>query len=76
MRTARPRRTPDGIHCKLKARLVGLDPVFVTECVGTAHQTIHGAVLKLESALSSAIGKHDLKHKVRRAGHQHYVGGT
>lgn len=66
----------DEIHCKLKARLVGLDPVVVTECAGTAHQAIHGAVLKLESALSSAIGKHDPKHKVRRAGHEHDVEGT
>ena len=49
----------DEIHCTLEARLVGLDPVIVKERAGTAHQAIHGAVGKLERALSSALGKHD-----------------
>jgi hypothetical protein len=57
------RESTDDIHCTLEARLVGLDPVVVKERAGTAHQAIHGAVRKLERALSSAIGKHDSRHK-------------
>jgi hypothetical protein len=51
----------DEIHCTLEARLVGLEPVVVTDRAGTAHQAIHGAVGKLERALRSVIGKHDAR---------------
>jgi hypothetical protein len=56
------------IHCTLEARLVGLDPVVVTDRAATAHQAIHGAVGKLERALSSVLGKHDLRRKARPSG--------
>lgn len=65
----------DEIHCKLEARLVGLDPVFVTERAGTAHQAIHGAVRKLEGALGSVLGKRDPRQKARHPGHEE-AGGT
>jgi ribosome-associated translation inhibitor RaiA len=55
----------DEIHCTLEARLVGLDPVVITERAGTAHQAIHGAVGKLERALSSVLAKHDLRRNAR-----------
>lgn len=53
----------DEIHCTLEARLVGLEPVVVTDRAGTAHQAIHGAVVKLERAVSSAFGKHDPRRR-------------
>ena len=56
----------DEIHCTLEARLAGLDPVVVTERAATAHQAIHGAVGKLERAVSSVFGKHDPRHKTRQ----------
>ena len=55
----------DEIHCTLETRLVGLNPVIVKERAGTAHQAIHGAVGKLERALSSALGKHDPRRKAQ-----------
>jgi len=55
----------DEIHCTLEARLVEFDPVIVKERAGTARQAIHGAVGKLERALSSALGKHDPRRKSR-----------
>lgn len=59
----------DEIHCQLEARLVGLEPVVVTERAGTAHQAIHGAVHKLQSAVERTLGKHDPKHKAGHHGH-------
>ena len=50
---------PDEIHCTLEARLVGLEPVVVKDHAGSAHQAIHGAVVKLKRAITSALGKHD-----------------
>lgn len=55
----------DEIHCTLEARLVGLDPVVVKDRAGSAHQAIHGALGKLERALTSTIGKHEPRHKSR-----------
>jgi ribosome-associated translation inhibitor RaiA len=55
----------DEIHCTMQARVVGLDPVVVRERASTAHQAIHGAVGKLERALSSALGKHDQRPNTR-----------
>ena len=69
------RKGTDDIHCTLEARLVGLDPVVVTERAGTAHQAIHGGVRKLEQALSSAIGKHDPRRKARHSGDERGVVG-
>ena len=51
--------TPDAIHCTLEARLVGLEPVTVTDHAGTAHQAIQGAVGKLKRAITTALAKHD-----------------
>ena len=64
----------DEIHCTLEAWLVGLDPVVVKERAGTAHQAIHGAVRKLERALSSALDKHDPRHKARPPSDEQGVG--
>ena len=50
---------PDEIHCTLEARLDGLEPVVVKDHAGSAHQAIHGAVVKLKRAITSALGKHD-----------------
>ena len=50
---------PDEIHCILEARLAGLEPVVVKDYAGTAHQAIHGAVGKLERAVTTALAKHD-----------------
>jgi ribosome-associated translation inhibitor RaiA len=55
----------DEIHCTLEARLVGLEPVVVTDKAATAHQAIHGAIGKLERAIGSAIGKHDSRRSGR-----------
>lgn len=66
----------DDIHCTLEARLVGLDPLVVKERAGTAHQAIHGAVRKLERALSSAIGKHDPRHRARHLDDEQDVADT
>lgn len=55
----------DEIHCTLEARLVGLDPVVVSEHAGTAHQAIHGAVHKLERAVGTMLGKHDPRREAR-----------
>jgi len=51
--------TPDDIHCTLEARLVGMEPVVVKDHAGTAHQAIHGAVVKLKRAVNTALEKHD-----------------
>ena len=51
--------TPDDIHCTLEARLVGMEPVVVKDHAGTAHQAIHGAVVKLKRAVTTALEKHD-----------------
>lgn len=56
--------TPDDIHCTLEARLVGLDPVTVTDHAGTAHQAIHGAVGKLRRAITTTLAKHDPRRNV------------
>jgi hypothetical protein len=69
------REGTDDIHCTLEARLVGLDPVVVTERAGTAHQAIHGGVRKLERALGSALGKHDPRRKARHSGDEQGVAG-
>lgn len=50
---------PDDIHCTLEARLVGLEPVVVKDHAVTAHQAIHGAVLKLKRAVATVIEKHE-----------------
>ena len=50
---------PDDIHCKLEARLVGLEPVVVSDHAGTAHQAIGGAVGKLQRAVASVLEKHN-----------------
>ena len=50
--------TPDEIHCTLEARLVGMEPVVVKDHAGTAHQAIHGAVVKLKRAVTTALEKH------------------
>ena len=55
----------DEIHCTLEARLIGLASVVVAERARTAHQAIHGAVRKLESAVEGTIEKHDPRHKAR-----------
>lgn len=47
------------IQCALEARLVGLEPVFVKDQAGSAHQAIEGAVRKLERAVATVIAKHD-----------------
>ncbi|WP_290868059.1 HPF/RaiA family ribosome-associated protein [Aquabacterium sp.] len=56
---------PDDIVCTLEARLTGLPPVVVKDHAGTAHQAIHGAVLKLKRAVATAIEKQE----DRRHGH-------
>jgi uncharacterized protein (UPF0335 family) len=50
---------PDEIQCTLEARLVGLDPVVVKDHSGTAHQAMHGAVVKLQRAVTAALGKNN-----------------
>lgn len=53
------------IHCTLEARLVGLDPVVVSEHAGHAHQAIEGALRRLKRAVGKAIAKHDPRgHRV------------
>jgi ribosome-associated translation inhibitor RaiA len=52
---------PDDIVCTLEARLTRLPPVVVKDHAGTAHQAIHGAVLKLKRAVATAIEKHEDK---------------
>lgn len=54
---------PDDIHCTLEARLVGLEPVVVKDHAPTAHQAIHGAVVKLKRAVTTTIEKHDPRHR-------------
>ncbi|MFM9916572.1 MAG: HPF/RaiA family ribosome-associated protein [Rhizobacter sp.] len=51
--------TPDDIHCTLEARLIGMEPVVVKDHASTAHQAIHGAVVKLKRAVTTALEKHD-----------------
>ena len=50
---------PDEIHCKLEARVVGLDAVVVSDHAATAHQAIRGAVGKLQRAVATVLAKHD-----------------
>ena len=50
---------PDNIHCTLEARLVGLDPVVVKDHADNPHQALHGAVGKLQRAVSNTLAKHD-----------------
>lgn len=50
---------PDGIHCTLEARLVGLEPVVVKDHASSAHQAVNGAVGKLKRAVATALTKHD-----------------
>ena len=50
---------PDVIHCTLEARVAGLEPVVVKDHAGSAHQAIHGAVVKLRRAVDTALAKHD-----------------
>ncbi|MEO8524726.1 MAG: HPF/RaiA family ribosome-associated protein [Caldimonas sp.] len=55
----------DDIHCTLEARPVGREPVVVKDRAETAHQSIHGALRKLERALAGAFEKHDPRHVPR-----------
>ena len=50
---------PDAIHCTLEARLVGLEPVVVSDHAGSAHQAIRGAVDKLQRAITTALAKRE-----------------
>jgi glutathione synthase/RimK-type ligase-like ATP-grasp enzyme len=52
---------PDEIQCTLEARVVGLEPVVVKDHAATAHQAMHGAVVKLKRTIASALDKHDSK---------------
>lgn len=54
--------------CTLEARLVGLEPVAVSESAATEHQAIHGAVDKLKRAVESALA--------RQAAHRRSVAGS
>ncbi|MEO8118010.1 MAG: ribosomal subunit interface protein [Rhodoferax sp.] len=58
---------PDEIHCTLEARLVGLAPVVVKDHAGTAHQAIHGAVIKLQRAIDTAVAKHEPRRSAASA---------
>ncbi len=49
----------DQIHCTLEARLVGLEPVVVSEHAANAHQAMEGALRRLKRAVGKAIAKHD-----------------
>jgi ribosome-associated translation inhibitor RaiA len=60
------RNSPEGIHCTLDARLVGLDAVIVKDHAGNAHQAIEGALRKLKRAVGAALGKHDPRHQRAR----------
>jgi len=51
--------SPDGVHCTLEARLLGLEAIVVKSHAGSAHQAIEGAVRKLKRAVGEAIAKHD-----------------
>lgn len=57
---------PGDIHCTLEARLTGLEPVVVKDHAGNAHQAIHGAVTKLKRAVTTALEKHDPRHRATR----------
>ncbi|WP_157979241.1 HPF/RaiA family ribosome-associated protein [Rhodoferax ferrireducens] len=58
---------PDEIHCTLEARLVGLAPVVVKDHADTAHQAIHGAVVKLQRAIDTVLGKHEPRRSASNA---------
>jgi len=61
--------SPDGSHCTLEARLIGLEPVIVKDHAGSAHQAIDGALHKLKRAVESALAKHDPRqHRGRATG--------
>ena len=47
------------VQCNLEARLVGLEPVVVTDTAATAHQAIRGAAGKLQRAVATTLAKHD-----------------
>jgi ribosome-associated translation inhibitor RaiA len=64
---ARPR--PGEIQCTLEARLIGLEPVVVSEDADTVHQSIEGAVDKLKRALDTALGKHDSRRNASPLDH-------
>lgn len=49
--------SPEDKRCLLEARVEGLQPVAVSHKAATVHQAVSGAIDKLKSALSSAIGK-------------------
>lgn len=55
----------DDIHCTLEARPVGHEPVVVKDRAGSVHQAIHGAVRKLERALTTVFEKHEPRHAHR-----------
>jgi ribosome-associated translation inhibitor RaiA len=55
----RARFSEGSIHCKMEARLTGLDAVVVSEHANNVHQAIEGGVRKLKRAVGVAIGKHD-----------------
>jgi len=55
----RARFSEGSIHCKMEARLPGLDAVVVSEHGDNVHQAIEGGVRKLKRAVGVAIGKHD-----------------
>lgn len=50
------------IHCTLEARPVKHEPIIAKDHAGTAHQALHGALRKLERALTSEFEKHDSRH--------------
>jgi hypothetical protein len=53
----------DDIHCTLEAQLAGLEPVVVKDRAATSKLAIHGAIGKLERAVTHAIGRHDQRGK-------------
>jgi len=45
------------IHCKLEARLEGMQPITVTGKDSTQHKAIADAISKMKAALTKVIGK-------------------
>jgi len=44
-------------RCLMEARMEGMQPIVVTEMNDTLMQAINGAIVKLKTALDSAVGK-------------------
>lgn len=59
----RSKADPEGIHCTMEARIVGLPAVVAKDHAGNAHQAIEGAIHKLKRAIGDAIERHHPRHQ-------------